>query len=257
VLIPLILMRQFGKRPISSGAILLIGVAALAASMVMSVLLRDNVYDGGQAIQSLGDDPLGFMLDRLTSGMETRPFDSLIVLNEAHLSGGLQWQLGITYLAVGTWFLPSSLAPWKSGGGNAWFTETYLPRFYFPDHIETSISAIGEAFANFGWLGIAVMAAALCWVATRAVHLPAPGDVRGALLYVLLTPFFFSFVRGDAYQNLPVMALIAVLAAAFVRIGRAPTRAPLRGSGLRSPGLQVRADPGPPVPDRRDPGRSQ
>jgi hypothetical protein len=158
------------------------------------------------------------LLERLTSGAETRPFDSLILLNEAQEGGRLDWQFGWTYLAVVTWFLPGSIFPWKPGGANTWFTKEYLPGFYYPFHIETSISAIGEAYANFAWLGIVVVGALLGWAAARLSTRYRVASLLGTVLYVVLTPLFFSFVRGDSYQNLSLIAFAATIAAVMVKL---------------------------------------
>jgi hypothetical protein len=110
------------------------------------------------------------------------------------------------------------------GGANTWFTRTYLPRYYYPDHIETSISAPGEAFANFGALGV-VIVGLLTGVAagtfTRAV---SGGGLVAFAASAKVAPLFFSFVRGDCYQNFSLALLVFCLCALAVRYVVGPLR---------------------------------
>lgn len=217
-LLPLLILKQVGRRPFKTPAIITAGVAMIAGAMVMSLAFRENAYTGGAALAALSDDPMQVLLDRLTSGAETRPFDSLILLNEEQLSGGLDWQLGWTYLAVVTWFLPGSIFSWKKGGANTWFTEEHLPSFYYPFRIETSISAIGEAYANFGWIGIIIIAMIVGWAAASLSTRRQGSTLRSTVLYVVLTPLFFSFVRGDSYQNVSLITLAAIVGILMVKL---------------------------------------
>lgn len=208
VIIPLLILKQTGPSRFSPRTLALIGLALLVGAMVMSLFLREGNYDEGASIRALQDDPAGTLMQRLTSGAETRPFDSLILLNEAEAAGAVPWLFGSTYLAVPTWFFPGELAPWKDGGANTWFTRTFVPRFYYPDQIETSISAIGEAYANFRWAGI-VIVALLVGIAAVRLSVRRTGDsFMKIATAALLTPMFFSFIRGDAFQNLSAVILI-------------------------------------------------
>jgi hypothetical protein len=216
--LPLLMLKQVGPRPFRTPALVVIGVGMMAGAMVMSLVFRENVYTGGAVMLALTENPVQVLLDRLTSGQETRPFDSLIVLNEADLTGRLDWQLGWTYLAVVTWFLPGRLVPWKEGGANTWFTREFIPDFYYPFRIETSISAIGESYANFSWPGILVAGALVGWAAAALSIRRTGATLQGQVLYVVLTPLFFSFVRGDAYQNISLIATVAALTAVMVKI---------------------------------------
>ncbi len=208
VIIPLLILKQTGPSKLSAKTLAIIGAGLLLGAMVMSLFLREGVYDEGASIRRLQDDPVGTLLDRLTSGAETRPFDSLILLNEMDAAGAVPMLLGTTYAAVPSWFIPGALAPWKNGGANTWFTQTYVPRFYYPDHIETSISVIGEAFANFRYPGI-IAVGLIVGIAAARLSVKRSGDgLIKVLLSAMLTPLFFSFIRGDAYQNLSAAALV-------------------------------------------------
>lgn len=213
--LPLVLVKQFGPKPLRAPALAAIGLALIGGAMVMSILLRDNVYTGGVAAVGLRDNPVETLIDRLTSGTETKPFDSLVLLNEIDRRGELPLQWGRTYAKAPTWFIPGSILPTKDGGANAWFTRNYLPSFFYPSHVETSISAVGEGFANFGWIGVVLAGAVTGLAASAFARLREGGSVRRTTFAVMLTPVFFSFVRGDSYQNLSLAALIIGLVLAI------------------------------------------
>lgn len=233
--LPLLLLRQSGSKPLSSASLVCLGVSLITSAMVLSLTLRENVYDRGASFASLGADPVGTLLTRITSGAETRPFDSLVLLNKVQSEGDMSFLLGKTYISVLTWFIPGELLPSKSGGANTWFTVAYVPRFYYPDRIETSISAIGEGFANFGYFGIILAASAVGFAAAK-IGLSRRGQpITSALAAVLLTPLFFSLLRGDSYQNLPLVILIFIIGRSMLLIvgverRRCPDRRKDRGS---------------------------
>ncbi|MCO7239733.1 O-antigen polysaccharide polymerase Wzy [Aeromicrobium sp. CnD17-E] len=215
--LPLLLLKQTGPRPISNVRLVLLGAGMIIAAMIMSLALRENQYDGGESLQALETNPVATLLDRLTSGAETRPFDSLTLLNMYDREGEVPRLYGSTYPKLFTYFLPSSIYPAKDGGANTFFTERYLPRFYYPFRIETSISAVGEGFLNFGWIGVALSGALVGFAAARFLRLGAQASVTRKSLQVLLTPIFFSFVRGDSYQNLSLALFVSALVVMGVR----------------------------------------
>lgn len=218
VIIPILILKQTGPSRFSPRTLVVIGLGLLAGAMVMSLFLREGTYDEGASIRALQSDPVGTLLQRVTSGAETRQFDSLILLNERDAVRNVPVLLGSTYAAVPTWFIPGDLVPWKDGGANTWFTRTYVPRFYYPDRIETSISAIGEAYANFRYAGIVVVAALLAVAAVKlSVTRSGDGFTKTAVAS-LLTPLFFSFVRGDAFQNVSTAVLILICVALFTAV---------------------------------------
>ncbi|WP_060915968.1 O-antigen polysaccharide polymerase Wzy [Microbacterium oleivorans] len=217
VILPILILKQTGPSRFTARTLTLIGGGLLVGAMTMSLFLREGVYDEGASIRALQANPLGTLMERLTSGAETRPFDSLILLNEVDAAGQVPWLFGRTYAAVPTWFVPGDLIPWKDGGANTWFTREYVPRFYYPDKIETSISAIGEAYANFRWVGIVVVGVLVAVAAAKlSVRRSGDGFMKTTTIAVL-TPLFFSFIRGDAFQNLSTVILIL----AFIGLFRA------------------------------------
>ncbi|MFB8388049.1 O-antigen polymerase [Microbacterium sp. NPDC055910] len=235
VIIPILILKQTGPSRFSPRALALTGLALLVGAMVMSLFLREGNYDEGASIRALQDDPVGTLLQRLTSGAETRPFDSLILLNEQDAAGHVPWLLGSTYAAVPSWFIPGDIAPWKDGGANTWFTRTYVPRFYYPDQIETSVSAIGEAFANFRWAGIVVVGVLVAIAAARLALRREGNGYTKTLLATILTPLFFSFIRGDAFQNLSTVILMLLCVALFSGLTGAGRPSSTKPSGHHQP----------------------
>ena len=126
------------------------------------------------------------------------------------------------------WFVPRALWEGKlSGGGNTWFTREYVPRFYGTARIETSLSAVGEGYANFGYAGVAVAGAAFGALASMLRPRRRPGvdrDLLGAALPVVLTPLLFSLVRGDLYQGGSLtIATVILTTGAYLLVTTSPS----------------------------------
>jgi oligosaccharide repeat unit polymerase len=204
VFLPFLILKQIGPKPFRFRTIALIGGVTAVVAMVYSIVIRESTFDNGRSLDRLTQDPLGVLLDRLTSGIETRPFDVLIRLNEVASLPDFVYQWGATYAAVPAWFVPRGL--WEDkpfGGGNTWFTSTYVPRFYGVNRVETSLSAIGEAFSNFGIPGVVAVGALLGLVAGLFIRARMRRrGLLGAAIAVVVTPYLFSLIRGDAYQGM-------------------------------------------------------
>jgi hypothetical protein len=204
VLLPLIILKQVGPKPFRLRSIAVMAVGLMVLAMSYSVIVRNANFDEGRSLEQLTSDPVGVLLEQLTSGAETRPFDSLIRLNAAEQQGGsFDFQNGATYATAPAWFIPRALwADKPSGGGNTWFTSTYVPRFYGTERVETSLSAIGEGYGNFGLAGVALAGVAVALLASylTRIHFARKG-LFGAAVTVSLTPLLFSVLRGDAYQG--------------------------------------------------------
>ena len=222
--LPILLLIQTSSRPLRRRELGLLGVLLLVGAMIMSLTLRENRYDQGASLEALREDPVGTLADRLMSGAESRPFDSLILINEVEAQDDLPILWGATYARVPTWFVPGSVLPGKDSGANTWFTREYLPRFYYPEKIETSVSAIGEAYINFRYPGIILSAFFLGYVlAALGVTGPRWNPTRLTRIAVL-TPVVFSFVRGDSYQTLSLAILVLVFSFLFSALIRSPRR---------------------------------
>lgn len=210
-ILPILIVKQTGTRPYRLRTLSLLGVVVFSGAMLMSIALRENVYSNGQTMAEFKNHPVGFLMDRLSSGAETRPFDSLILLNIESLKGNLPTLLGETYARIPTWFIPGSLLPWKDSGANTWFTREYIPRFYFPDHVETSISAIGEGYVNFRYLGIiaaGILFGLFCrWIRKCGYQ----NTLKHGLLATVSSPLAFSIIRSDSYQSVSLTLLFVAV----------------------------------------------
>ena len=242
VVLPLVLLKQLGPKPFRLRTIAALGLALVVVAVSYSIVVRNANFDQGRSLNQLASDPIGVVLDQLTSGAETRPFDSLIRLNEvAAQDDSFEFQYGATYEAVPAWFVPRAVWDDKpSGGGNTWFTSTYVPRFYGQTKVETSLSAVGEAYGNFGHGGVAVAGAlmAVLAAALSRSRLRSRG-VLGLTISVCLTPILFSLIRGDAYQggSLTIATtLLSVVIYLLVSKPFVPEPAPL-SPGKRAPAL--------------------
>lgn len=214
-LLPMLILKQTGWRPFRSRTVLLLLFAMASAAVSFNILVRDRVYLGDSVGRDFASNPIDMILTRLTNGSETKPFDSLIRLNEVAVENGFAHIWGSSYLNMPAWFIPRSVwADKPFGGANTWFTTTYVPRFYGAERIETSLSAIGEAFANFGYVGIVVMAAFLGVLFTAFSRSRwDSGNIRQAAAIVVGGPMVFSVLRGDSFQSGStfIMAMVFLL----------------------------------------------
>ncbi len=239
VALPLLMLKQVGPKPLSLRAIGAFGAVMLLFAVGYSVFVRGAQFDDGRSAAAFQSDPVGTTISQLSSGAETRPFDSLIRLSEVQAQPDFVYQWGATYAAVPSWFVPRGL--WEDkpyGGGNTWFTSTYVPRYYGAARVETSVSAVGEAFGNFGWIGVGVAGAALGVLAGAfSRERLARRSLLGATATVCLTGQLFSLVRGDLYQGGSVtIATLAVVGLVYLLVTRRSstrdaTPAPARTSG--------------------------
>jgi O-antigen polysaccharide polymerase Wzy len=248
--LPLVLLKQYGKRPFKWWTISILGGVTIVLALIMGLLLRDNRFDGGASYASLKSSPVQTLGDRISSGIEMRPFDSVLRLNEGLRDGEVQRQDGSTYLNVPTWFVPRKLWSGKPyGGGNTWFTSKLVPRFYGPDRVETSLSAIGESFANFGYVGIIVVGALTGAMGAFIERIRRRRTLRGLTICITVVPLFASFIRGDAYQNAPLALATIVLCFVVTAISRPskvsapPTRAARTEPRVAPPLRAVRTEP--------------
>ena len=225
VFLPFLILKQIGPNPLRFRRIAWMAGGTAVISMLYGIVIRDAAFDDGRSLDLLLRDPIGVLLDRLTSGIETRPFDVLIRLNEVVAQPGFEYQLGATYAAVPAWFVPRQL--WENkpfGGGNTWFTSTYVPRFYGENRVETSLSAIGEAFSNFGFIGIIAVGALLGLVVSLFIRSRiSRRGIFGTTIAIVITPLVFSTIRGDAYQGMSTSIGSLVIISVFVWLASSKT----------------------------------
>lgn len=232
-ILPALLIVHYALRPLKARTVLMLGVALLAIAVSFRVVFRDSQFSGSSnhSRTSLLQQSYERPLDAIVGGHDAIAFDSLATLNGAY-GRTYARRLGLTYLDAFAFPAPRALWPGKPlGGGNAWFTSTYFPEYYGVDHVETSVTLLGEAEANFGLAGVllvpALLGIGLAWVYRRTV---ASLSAASILVYANVAPYAFTLVRGDAYHSVP-SALIATGASLFVFnycAVRAPAVAPPR-----------------------------
>lgn len=215
-MLPLLVVFHYVRRRLPGTTLAVFALIALLMFVSIRVLTRDAVYAG----ESQGSANTGALVveavrhlpDTTVGGQEAIPFDSLLFL-QVQARHGLNIQHGRTYLPIFTFPVPRSLWPEKPlGGGNAWFTSTFFPKFYGPQKTETSISMIGEAFANFGRVGVPIvlflfglLLAAARWGLGRVT------TPRGMVMYAVTVGYSINVVRGDAFQSVTRYVLTIAL----------------------------------------------
>lgn len=236
-ILPAILLVNYVRARLKAAVLAIAATGMLVALLTLGAVLRDAQFQPGRG--SLGSyvaARLSNATDSLLGGQESLPVDSLVRLLLARDFGQLQLQHGNTYATVVTWPVPRMLWDGKPfGGGNTWFTSTYVPRFYGSARVESSISFIGEAYSNFGTFGIPVMSALLGGVLALAyTRATASRGSLGILVgYALTLGYAITLIRGDLYHNLPSALLVVVLAALgsrFVTARASSSRRPLGSS---------------------------
>jgi oligosaccharide repeat unit polymerase len=217
-ILPALLIAHYALRPLKARTVLMVGIALLAIAVSFRVVFRDSQFSGSinHSRASLLQQSYQRPLDAIVGGHDAIAFDSLATLNGAY-GRAYARRLGLTYLDAFTFPAPRALWPGKPlGGGNAWFTSTYFPEYYGVDHVETSVTLLGEAEANFGLAGVllvpALLGIGLAYLYRRTVVSLSAASI---LLYANTAPYAFTLVRGDAYHSIP-SALIATGASFYV-----------------------------------------
>lgn len=210
LVLPLLVVVHYAHRRIGPALAAVMGLAGVLTFVALGALLRDSQFSraAGQGPVSLVQARLANLHESLVGGVEAIPFDSLVRIMGARQFNDLTWQSGDTYRSILTWPIPRMLWEDKpAGGGNAWFSETYVPRFYGDAKVESSISFIGESYANFGWAGV-VLGSALLGTIIGLVHARFSGaaDTFALPLYAVLLGFLLPVFRGDAYHNVTSVA---------------------------------------------------
>jgi len=212
-LLPALVVVHYLRKPLAGSALLAIAAAGLVVFVGMRVATRDVVYEGRE--QSRTDVFRAALFDlpaQTVGGREVIAFDSLVTLVGGSQDSGMPLN-GRTYSPIATFPIPRALWPDKpEGGGNAWFTRTYFPAYYGPHRIETSVSFVGESYANFGAAGVVVLPFALGLALSLLYRsLRATSDVRFVVAYALLLGYFFTLLRGDAFHSVTGAAMTFAL----------------------------------------------
>ncbi|MBJ7457929.1 MAG: oligosaccharide repeat unit polymerase [Thermoleophilaceae bacterium] len=219
-MVPLVVIYHYVRQRLSLVALGALAVVALLMFVSVRVITRDAVYagesKGSSDAAALTLEAFKNLPETTVGGQEAIPFDSLLVLR-LQAERGLDIQYGATYLPIFTFPIPRSI--WENkplGGGNAWFTQTFFPRFFGPQKTETSISMIGEAYANFGRVGVPIvlflfgMGLGIARWSLGRVTTP-----RGMVTYAVTVGYSINIVRGDAFQSVTRYALTVGLVWTF------------------------------------------
>jgi len=238
-LLPVTVLVHYLRRPLAARTLVFVLAGAVVLFVGSRVVTRDAVYEGRQQSRAALVQQALLHLPASTVGShEAIPFDSLVTLVDAS-NAGAPLQLGRTYLPILSFLVPRAVWHGKPvGGANAWFTRTYYPDYYGPDRIETSVSMIGELYANFGAAGIVVGCFLFGFVASLLYRrLLATSSLRYVLLYALLLGYVFTLVRGDAYHSITGAYLTAGLALLMYPVMVRPLRSPIRDPAPPAYGL--------------------
>jgi hypothetical protein len=229
--LPASLLFHYVRRPLRLRTLFILALIMTLAFVAMRVVFRDatHVDNRGVARSTLVLRAFRDLPSNTIGGRDAVPYDSLVELVHVHnLGAGLQW--GSTYRAIFTYPIPRRLWPGKPlGGGNAWFTQTYFPDFYAQGNVETSISYIGELYANFGSAGIVLGFFGL-GIATAIVgrRLRRSADAISTVVSVVTVAFLIQLLRGDAFHSVTtwVLTVAAVQLASKVVANRSPHAVP-------------------------------
>ena len=212
-LLPAILLSHYLRRPLHMRAIVVLCGAALLVFVAARVVTRDAVIQNAPRTQVLVA-ALRHLPATTVGGREAIEYDSLMTLvGDSHLTS----LLGRTYVPIVTFPVPRAIWAGKpAGGGSTWFTRTYYPEYYAAGgHTETSISFIGESYANFGIAGVAVGLFLLgVFVSVLYTRLVRASDVRTVLLYALILGYVVTLIRGDAFHSVTWAAMTVAVALA-------------------------------------------
>ncbi len=237
LLLPVLVVVHYARRRIGAVVAASLAFAGMVAYVALGALLRDSQFSrtAGLGPWDFVRARLGDLHESLVGGLAVVPYDSLVRVMGARAFGDLTWQQGATYRSILTWPVPRALwAEKPAGGGNAWFTETYVPRFYGDERIESSLSFVGESYANFGWAGVVLgsllMGTLVGLLHARLRHARLPGvggsgDAFSLPLYAAVLGFLSPAFRGDAYHNVTgVVFAVAVWWGMRAVLTRVPAR---------------------------------
>ena len=116
-------------------------------------------------------------------------------------------------LPVLTFPVPRRFWPGKPlGGGNTWFTTTYYPAYYATGKIETSLSFVGELYANVAIAGV-ILGMGLLGVAVSRLYqvLLSARSLVNVLFYTVTLGYVFTLLRGDVFHSVTNWMLTLVV----------------------------------------------
>jgi len=212
--VPVLLILHRTRRNIRLKVLVPVLAIVVVVFVGMRVVTRDVVHEAnrGKTRTQLVTSALMDLPADTVGGRDAVLFDSLTRLVEAEAHGS-EILRGRTYAAILTFPVPRAIWAGKPlGGGNAWFTSTYYPNFYGQGNVETSISLLGESYANFGPAGVVVVFFLFGWVLST-LYARMMGDARATAvpIYAVTFAHLIQIVRGDAFHAVTSWAMIVVL----------------------------------------------
>jgi hypothetical protein len=213
-LLPAILLVHYLRRRLTGRGVLVVVTIAMLVFIATRAAIRDYAFQGdsGRSRAALIQESFTHAPQTIFGGHEAIAFDSLSVLTSS--SARAQERLwGTTYEPIATYPIPRFLWPGKPlGGGNTWFTSKYFPEYYGSDHIETSISFLGETYANFGAagsvIGLTLLFALVAAAYSRLTRFESPHFI---VQYSIAIGYLVTLLRGDAFHSFTGWAVIFVL----------------------------------------------
>lgn len=186
--------------------------------MIVWGTLRDKV---GLNVFFYGDSYL-LILDKLDAFYL---FDSFILLLN-NMPSGVPFLLGQSYLKLLYILVPREIWPAKPETITTWVLHVFRPELW-SQGVSIGPSFLGEAYANFGWLGIGVAGVVLGIVVGKITSLRRKieaGDVVSTIIYSVGCWFSFEEVRGDFQLVTLAWLLILFYVLAIVKLSRIPSR---------------------------------
>lgn len=227
--LPVTVLVHYLRRRLSIAVLIPLALCGVLVFVAARVITRDAVYaheSRTTAVASAFRD----LPAQTVGAREAVPFDSLVVLVNRREDQQLPLQLGRTYTSIPSFVVPRAVWPSKPiGGGNAWFTSRYFPVYYGTERIETSLSFVGESYANFGTTGVIALMFLLGLALAKLYRWLLGGDhVWRVLIYALILGEVFQLLRGDAFHAVTTFEVVLVATGAVLL---AVSRAALARSG--------------------------
>ncbi len=134
----------------------------------------------------------------------------------------LEREHGATYLSAATILLPSAVAPWKLPVAGELATRQLLPRVW-AGGTSIQVTAPGEAYLNFGWVGIPALGLAFGLLLVGLRHLYRHGTLAATLVYAIALPRVALLMRGDFGNVMGYFLLeLGVVLAALLIVSGSP-----------------------------------
>lgn len=206
--LPLLIGYYVVRKEISIARLALVAVvAALFVGVIYRSLVRDVGFKAnlGLSMWEILSRNMTRLPEMVWGGFEASSFDATINITKAYFAG--ERLLGETVWGGLVSFVPRALWAGKpEGGGNALYTQTYYPEFYWDVGSEYSISFVGELLMNFGWIGIlggfVLLGFLFRWSYVRLVvgFTPSMIGVFGVFFYAVSVSRLYSLLRGDVFN---------------------------------------------------------